>query len=132
MGMHIRQVGDATYTEDFAKWMSEVQFKDLPAKTVHAAKRGVLDWLGCALVGSLHPTPSILLETLLENGLSEQSIVLGQKQRLAFLDAALVNGQMGHILDFDDTHMGGGGFACKLAHPVCLDVGVTETQNSSH
>ncbi len=107
MGMHIRQVGDATYTEDFAKCISEVQFKDLPSTTVHAAKRGLLDWLGCALVGSTHPTPGILLDTLLENGPSAQSIVLGKKQRLTFLDAALVNGQMGHILDFDDTHMGG-------------------------
>ena len=27
--------------------------------------------------------------------------------RLGYLDAPLANGQMGHILDFDDTHMGG-------------------------
>lgn len=107
MGMHIRQVGEVTYTEDFAKIISEIKFEDLSAQTIHAAKRGLLDWLGCALIGSKHSTPDILIETLLENASSEQSIVLGKRRRLSFLDAALVNGQMGHILDFDDTHMGG-------------------------
>jgi hypothetical protein len=27
--------------------------------------------------------------------------------RLGLLDAPVANGQMGHLLDFDDTHMGG-------------------------
>ncbi len=33
--------------------------------------------------------------------------VLARHLRLAHGDAALVNGQMGHLLDYDDTHMGG-------------------------
>jgi 2-methylcitrate dehydratase PrpD len=35
--------------------------------------------------------------------------VLGQKGnlKLSLLDAAVANGQMGHVLDFDDTHLGG-------------------------
>jgi 2-methylcitrate dehydratase PrpD len=34
--------------------------------------------------------------------------VIGRRgTRLGPLDAALANGQMGHLLDFDDTHMGG-------------------------
>ena len=107
MGMHIRQVGDATYTEDFAKSIAKLQFSDLSSNTRHSAKRGLLDWLGCALVGSKHPTPALLLKTLKENGPAEQSWVLGLGGRLSFTDACLVNGQMGHILDFDDTHMGG-------------------------
>jgi 2-methylcitrate dehydratase PrpD len=107
MGMHIRQAGDATYTEDFAKCVAELSYAQLSAATLHSAKRGLLDWLGCVLVGSMHPTPSILLETLKENGSSEQSLVLGLGGKLSYTDACLVNGQMGHILDFDDTHMGG-------------------------
>jgi 2-methylcitrate dehydratase PrpD len=33
--------------------------------------------------------------------------VLGRSLKLGLLDAPLANGQMGHLLDFDDTHMGG-------------------------
>jgi 2-methylcitrate dehydratase PrpD len=32
---------------------------------------------------------------------------LGRKLKLGLLDAPLANGQMGHVLDYDDTHMGG-------------------------
>jgi 2-methylcitrate dehydratase PrpD len=33
--------------------------------------------------------------------------VLGRNLKLGLLDAPLANGQMGHVLDYDDTHMGG-------------------------
>ena len=33
--------------------------------------------------------------------------MFGRELRLGLLDAPLANGQMGHVLDFDDTHMGG-------------------------
>ena len=33
--------------------------------------------------------------------------MFGRKLKLGLLDAPLANGQMGHVLDFDDTHMGG-------------------------
>jgi 2-methylcitrate dehydratase PrpD len=33
--------------------------------------------------------------------------VLGHELRLGQLEAAIANGQMGHMLDYDDTHMGG-------------------------
>jgi 2-methylcitrate dehydratase PrpD len=36
-----------------------------------------------------------------------QATVFGRNLRLGLLDAPLANGQMGHILDYDDTHMGG-------------------------
>ena len=38
--------------------------------------------------------------------LGAQATVLGRKLKLSLRDAPLANGQMGHVLDFDDTHMG--------------------------
>jgi len=107
MGMHIKEDGSPAYTEDFATFIANVQFGDLPSTAVHAAKRGLLDWLGCALIGGMHSTPNILIEALQEDGAAQKAIVLGKKVSLSYLSAAMVNGQMGHLLDFDDTHMGG-------------------------
>lgn len=107
MGMHIKEDGSPSYTEDFSAHIFKTKFEDLSPETVHAAKRGVLDWIGCALIGSQHSTPDILIDTLKENSTDHQSIVLGRNTSLSYLDAAMVNGQMGHLLDFDDTHMGG-------------------------
>jgi 2-methylcitrate dehydratase PrpD len=107
MGMHIKEDGSPAYTEDFATYISNVKFEDLSPLTIHAGKRGILDWLGCALIGSLDSTPDILIETLKEDGAEHKAIILGKKSSLSYINAAMVNGQMGHLLDFDDTHMGG-------------------------
>lgn len=87
--------------------LANTRFEDLPAKAVHEARRGLLDWLGCALAGSGHPTIGKLVGVLQAVSGNAQATVLGRRLRLGLLDAPLANGQMGHVLDFDDTHMGG-------------------------
>ena len=87
--------------------LARAKYDDLSSKAVHEARRGVLDWLGCALAGSRHATLDHLIDVLREVGSAEQATVLGRRLRLGLLDAPLANGQMGHVLDFDDTHMGG-------------------------
>jgi 2-methylcitrate dehydratase PrpD len=95
-------------TRVLAGHIAALHFDDLPDAAVDAARRGVLDWLGCALAGSTHPTLDIVLSVLKDlNPAAHEATVLGRKCRAAVLDAALINGQMGHVLDYDDTHMGG-------------------------
>lgn len=91
-----------------SRFLSALRFEDLPAAVVHEARRGMLDWVGCALAASRHPAIAILLDAFAATGSPAVAPVLGQGgRRLGLLDAAVVNGQMGHLLDFDDTHMGG-------------------------
>ncbi len=82
-------------------------FDALPANVVHAARRGVLDWMGCALAGSRHPTLDKLNRVLSRTGGKPVATVFGRNAKLGLLDAPLANGQAGHVLDYDDTHMGG-------------------------
>lgn len=95
-------------TRSLAAFISAIRFEDLPEAVVHEARRGVLDWAGCALAASRHPTIRILLDTFAATGSAPVARVMGQGGlRLGLLDAPVANGQMGHLLDFDDTHMGG-------------------------
>src|SRR5688500_15901915 len=87
--------------------MASVQFSDLSQQAIDEGKRGVLDWLGCALAGSRHATLDSLLEVLQETSATPQATVFGRGLRLGFLAAPIANGQAGHLLDYDDTHMGG-------------------------
>src|SRR5499427_7763446 len=96
-----------TLTKTLAAHLAAAQFDDLSPAAQHAARRGVLDWIGCALAACRHPEIDILLDVLAETGGRPQASVLGRSLRLGRLDAPLANGQMGHLLDFDDTHMGG-------------------------
>jgi 2-methylcitrate dehydratase PrpD len=96
-----------TLTKTLAAHLAAAKFGDLTDAARHAARRGVLDWIGCALAACRHPTVTTLLDVLAETGGRPQATVLGRHLKLGLLDAPLANGQMGHVLDFDDTHMGG-------------------------
>ena len=80
MGMHIR-AGDApAYTEEFAAFIAGLQFTDLPAAAVHAASRGLLDWLGCALAASTRKT----LDKMLDAALAAcETLFAAQREALA-------------------------------------------------
>ena len=94
-------------TKDLCAFIANSAFDDLPADAVQAGKRGLLDWIGCALAGSPHPTIGKLLDVLRDAGGGGNSTVFGRGLKLGLLEAPIANGQMGHILDYDDTHMGG-------------------------
>jgi len=96
-----------TLTKTLCGHLAAVQFGDLSTAAKREARRGVLDWIGCALAGSGHRTITTLLGVLQETSGKPAATVLGRNLRLGLLDAPLANGQMGHVLDFDDTHMGG-------------------------
>ena len=96
-----------TLTKTLCAHLAAARPDDLSAAARHAARRGVLDWIGCALAGSPHQTIGRLVAVLQETGGRPQATVLGRRLKLGLLDAPLANGQMGHLLDFDDTHMGG-------------------------
>ncbi len=96
-----------TLTKTLCSHLAAAQFGDLSAAARREARRGMLDWVGCALAGSGHRTITTLLGVLRETSGKPAATVLGRKLKLGLLDAPLANGQMGHVLDYDDTHMGG-------------------------
>src|SRR5579883_1008941 len=96
-----------TLTKTLCAHLAAARYADLSAAAQREARRGVLDWIGCALAGSRHRTIDTLLAVLEGVGGRPQATVLGRDLKLGRLDAPLANGQMGHVLDFDDTHMGG-------------------------
>src|SRR3954471_18674351 len=96
-----------TLTKTLCAHLARARFGDLSAAAKREARRGVLDWIGCALAGSGHRTITTLLGVLQEPSGKPAATVLGRNLKLGLLDAPLANGQMGHVLDFDDTHMGG-------------------------
>jgi len=96
-----------TLTKALCGHLTAARFEDLSAAAIGEARRGVLDWIGCALAGSGHKTITTLLAVLQEISGKPQATVFGRGLKLGLLDAPLANDQMGHVLDYDDTHMGG-------------------------
>jgi len=91
-------------TSQLCGFLAQSKYEDLPATTVHAAQRGLLDWFGCVFAGSTHPSLELVIAMLQDVGGRPEATVLGRKLKLGLLEAPIANGFMGHVLDYDDTH----------------------------
>ncbi len=91
---------------------------DLTQSARTVAGQCVLDWFGCALVGSREPLSGILRDEL--GGQSGPCSIVGSNLRCAPGVAALLNGAAGHALDFDDAHTTMGGHPTVPVFPAAL------------
>src|SRR5213593_3672078 len=91
-------------TKKLAHYIVSAQSADLSAPVRKEAARTLLNWVGCAVGGSRHETVDAAISALAPFSGPGQASILGRKERLDILRAALVNGISSHVLDFDDTH----------------------------
>ncbi len=69
------------------------------------AHRTLLNWTGCAIGASRHPTLEAALAAMFEFAPAAQASILGRSERVDMGSAALLNGISSHTFDFDDTHL---------------------------
>src|SRR5690349_16146714 len=97
----------ANETATLTGYVADLKFADIPPQVLERAKVLTLDFLGSAIRArsEAESTPSLLkmLEALQLDGKGE-STVFGDSKTWTPAVAALLNGALGHSLDFDDTH----------------------------
>ena len=91
-------------TSELARFAVETGWRDLPAEVARAARRCVVNVLGVALHAAGDPSIAILLRTFAAEGGAPRATVWGTPQRGSLQQAALANGYLAHLDDFDDTH----------------------------
>ena len=92
-------------TKKLAHYVVAAKPGDIPAGIRKEATRTLLNWVGVAVGGSRHETVDIAISALKPFSGPEQATVLGRKDRMDVLHAAMINGISSHIFDFDDTHL---------------------------
>src|SRR5258705_6093750 len=92
-------------TQELARFLAASRWSEIPREVRHEAKRALLNWLGCALGGCNDAAVDTALAALREFAGPPQATVLGRRERLDILNAALVNAIGFNVLDFDDTHL---------------------------
>ncbi|HEV7820944.1 MAG TPA: MmgE/PrpD family protein [Burkholderiales bacterium] len=101
---------------------SSLTFNKLPADTVHAYQRTMLDFLTCAVSGAAMPVSQALLAYFEENDATRISSVIGNGTKLSAPNAAMVTGTNTHGLDFDDGHTQGSAHPSGVIFPAVLAV----------
>jgi len=92
-------------TKRLAQYVVAADYAKMPAEVIHSAKRCLIDWLGVALGGALHPGVESLLQVADKAGCASRATIIGRKRKTDMLNAALINGYMSHVLDYDDTNL---------------------------
>lgn len=95
---------EASRTARIAEFASKLQYDDLPGPVVHAAKRCILDAIGCGVYGSTLPWCATVLGTMQRLDSGGGASVWGTDHRLSSPSATLVNGTFVHSFEMDDLH----------------------------
>lgn len=94
-------------TLTLASYVADLRYEDLPAAVPVRAKHLTIDLIGSIVrAGKEADSTASLLAMLrdLELDRPGSATVFGLEQRYSPATAALINGMLGHSLDFDDTH----------------------------
>ena len=108
-------------TEIIAKWIVSTDYEDIPPDAISVANESCFDLLGVILAGSTEPVGDIIQGYVSDQGAAPEATILASGQRTTMSNAALVNGTMGHALDFDD--FGGFGHPTVAIFPALLALG---------
>src|ERR1700709_2375972 len=116
----------ADETATLAAYVANLRFDDIPHEVLERAKILTLDFLGSAVRArsDAESTPSLLQrqEALALDGKGEAPVV-GDSKTWTPAVAALLNGALGHSLDFDDTHADSSLHASAPVVPAAFAVG---------
>ncbi len=91
-------------TEDLARFVVETPAEAIPGPVLHEGKRCLINFLGVALYAAGDPSLDIMLDVFRNEGGRPNASVLGVGMRTSLQNAALANGYLGHLEDYDDTH----------------------------
>src|SRR5215831_862667 len=92
-------------TRRLAGWIVTSRADETTPAVRKEAARTLLNWVACAVGGSRHDAVEMTLSALGPFCGAGQASVLGRKERLDVMHAALANGMSSHVVDFDDTHL---------------------------
>ena len=108
-------------TRKLARHAATLRYEMLPPAFVDMIRQCVIDTLGVTIGAStLAPEARILADYVKEQGGKAEATLLGFGGKVHAAGAALVNGSLGHMLDYDD--LGESGHPSIVTIPVALAV----------
>jgi len=112
-----------TITEKLATFITETKLDNMPPEVIRLTKRAMIDTIGVATAASIEPPAKII--TALVNKYACQPVagVTASNIRTSTPMAALANGALSHILDYDDSNAGCQGHPSTVLIPVVLALG---------
>jgi len=93
----------AAATAALARFVAETPAERIPGAVLHQGKRCVINSIAVALHATQDPALQMLLKVLASEGGAKHASVLGGSFKTSLQNAALANGLLVHLDDYDDT-----------------------------
>jgi 2-methylcitrate dehydratase PrpD len=116
-------VQEKRLAEVLSEFLVSHKFEDIPADVVARTKYFVLDVIGCTIGASQQPQIKVLDEVLKAEGGNPHSSVFAHGYKTSMMNAAMMNGAMGHSFDFDDDHREGTMHPSVAVFPAVFAIG---------
>jgi 2-methylcitrate dehydratase PrpD len=94
-------------TRQVASFVSSLDPAAVPARCYDAARLGTADCVATMVAGAKEPPVAIVRDLVSESAAQDAAPEIPSGRPLSAIDAALVNGVAGHVLDYDDVAMDG-------------------------
>ena len=89
---------------DLAEFVVKTSYNDMPDEILHEAKRDAINVIGVAVYSAKDPSLKHLLDMFEAEGGKPSGLNLGAGVKTHLQNAALANGYLAHLEDYDDTH----------------------------
>lgn len=89
-------------TKEIAKLTYSYQYHQLSSDIIKIAKQCILDWVGVTIAALDDEVGQLLTDELADA--NQSSTLLGKDEKASLLNATLINGTIGHVLDYDDSN----------------------------
>ena len=109
-----------------AQYVSNITLDKVPQRDIDVAKLAIMDQIGVALAG-VGEDPGVKVQAMVDRCTSNEATVLGNPRKTSTWLAALVNGTLGHTLDFDDCSSFG--HPSVVLVPAMLATGETQKRS---
>jgi 2-methylcitrate dehydratase PrpD len=90
-------------TQTLAAYIVTNRIESVPEDVRHEARRAIVNYVGCALGGSVDTAVDRAIQALGPYSGQPTASILGRSERMDPLHASLMNGISSHVYDFDDT-----------------------------
>ncbi len=91
-------------TRQLAEYADSITYERLPGDVIQMAKCAVIDFVGCALRGSVEYVSKILSEELVSEILTPEQLISTADRIASPTSLARLYAVAGHAIDYDDTH----------------------------
>jgi len=90
--------------DQLVRHIVDTTYDDLPASVLEPTKVQILDTVGVAVAGTWLGALNPLIDLVKEQGGEKEATILVYGDKVPASNAAMVNGYLGAVLDYEDTH----------------------------